>query len=109
MCRPCSVLIYLPDFLQRCLSLAQEFAVESAGPRAGAGCSRVGRLKMACLLETPIRMSVLSVSDPLQPPTWELGSRSQHSPKTQRVSWAPPLRVASGSALGRGVREGGRE
>lgn len=63
----------LPDVLQRCLSLAQQFAVESAGGRAGSGCSRVGRLKMACLLETPIRMSVLSVSDPQQPPATELG------------------------------------
>ena len=66
---------------------------------------------MACLLETPIRMSVLSVSDPPQPlaraPARELRPSSQRSPQTRRAFWAPPLEVVFCSALGRGGSEGG--
>ena len=63
---------------------------------------------MACLLETPIRMSVLSVSDLLQPPAWELGPSLQHLPQTRCASGASPPRVTCSSALGWGMKEGGR-
>lgn len=94
-------------------------------PCAGAGSSRVGRLKMACLLETPIRMSVLSVSDPpgagqtrscpqhypgavSRPSTTSYGGLRWDAPYPGRVGGAFYSRVPTGAASQDGVRPSGR-